>query len=846
MSAAELRLIAAFAKADANHDYEWSSSREAVPPAVFDLCKGLARTANDKRVVVAAAVSLPEGVFLARAFLQGFDGSYRPSYGLEVAAVRLSGPLEPELLLGVAWLATRKPWAERSSTEKDLRLELPAFDEQPAAGHEAAALRARLGLPVSAGSIAEALWLLRRRPYRFGGVVCAPKLRGDALPWNRELVHLLAVHFGEVELDADERFLLARVESRQPTEEEWQCLDLLATSRVRGLLAWGATGEGPFPAPHDTVAAAWLVAFRRSTARGARLLVQLRADLGVTSLARTVLARACAELSPAALTVLAACEAGECTEAAPDVLAELAAAGLLAAGSPLPHRAWLGTAAATPELAAAGSALLREQGLGGEAASWLLGGCPPPPAPTLEQALAALDVARTLGLPVRPAALWEVLDLLAPPIRLERLEAVAEVFSPIGPAVCAFLRTGTLAPAAPLGGADLVRAARVRARLTGAQDTPAILLELLGQDRAEEARAILVAAQSGELPRLPATLAAILAARLAGDPPVEVDSARALMAFARSGLVRPSDVMPRDDEGSILELAALWPETEPLAALLRGEARLPPAASCPAGWRAPLQRVMNQGRVASWLAGWRDGDLRAARLWLCDQLELPNAVRFLADDAEGGEAPERADVVSALDWLAALWRTDAVANRIELIARLAARGWLAGQDRLAARFSSLLLPGSEGDLQDLCIHVLSRRGPLPAVWSVAPDHLAALLPAIDPRPVLDSLFVSRRRCLAGNSPLLEALVERVRQSGAAGPTHGYTAAQLERQAPLAGRLARLPGWESCAIDLEARRRIARDVLRGLELDCPHCGGPGPERGATAAASAAADAEEVCR
>jgi hypothetical protein len=719
---AELHPIALFAKPDADRDYEWSSGRDAIPHAFFGLCQYLARTANAKGVVLAAAVSLPEGVYLARSFHQGIDGSYRPSFGLEVGMVRLPRPLEPELLLGIAWAATRKAWAESRSVDKAVRLELPGFEDEPVAADEATALRARLGLPVSAGTLAQARWLLRHCPNRFGGVACAPKLRGDALPWNRELAGLLAVHFGGAELDDGERLLLERVESRPPTEQEWQCLDLLSTSRARGLMSWAAGGGVPFPAPADAAAAAWLATFRRATSKGSRLLAQLRSDLGLTSLPRTVLELACRDLSPAAFEALAAFEAGDGGTVTIDVLGELAAAGFLDEGSPLPPRLWLGA---------------------------------------------------------------------------------------------------------------------------GTFDTAAWLLELLRQERTDEAREVLAAATAGELPRLPGALAAVLAARLNGDPPVEVDSARDLEAFARSGLLRPCDVVPRGELGSILELAALWGETEPLAAMLRGEPRLPPAESCPAGWRAPLKQVLSHGRAAAWLAGWQGHDLPAARLWLCGVLDLPEPVRCLAGEPERGEAP-RGVVISQLDWLATLWRSDAVARRLELISRLAERDWLAGQDRLAARFAAALLPGTEAELRELCVHVLTRRGPLPAVGRIAPDRLAALLPAIDPLPLLDLLFASRGPSPAADPSLLDALVERVRLSGVTCPPHGYTAAQLERQAPLAHRLARLPGWKGCAIDLETRRQIARDVLRDLDLACSQFGGAEPERAAAAADAGAPRSEEDYR
>jgi hypothetical protein len=823
MSDAEFTAIALFAKPDPNRDYEWMRGRDAIPGSLFDLCQYLARTANEKGHVLAAAASLPEGVYLARSFHQGMDSSYRPSFALEVGAVRLARPLEPEHLLGLAWLATRKTWPEEKGSSGQVGLDIPAFEEQPVALGEEVTLRARLGLPVSAGSLGQALALLRRFPQRFPGVACTPKLRGSALPWSRDLAHLLGVHFGEVELDEAERVLLAQLARRPPTPEEWRHLDLLAVPEIRRLLLWAMTGEGrPFPGPADDAAAAWLVAFRRSTMSGTRLLAALRSDLGLPFLPRDLLAAAMPEISAAALEVLAACEAGGEGELEPGLVAQLAAAGLLGIDSPLPPRSWLRAAQAVPAVAAAGLDLLRAAGVSEAAARWLLGGSPASSPPPIGQAMAALAMARSLDLEVPPAMLWSLLDCLQPPADLDGLGSVAGVFGPLGPAVCAFLRTATLPAADSLAGTELLRAAVARRRLAGYFETADLLLQLLRQGRAPEASAVLDAAAGGELPRLPDAVATILAARLEGASPVELGgSAQELLPFAGQGLIRPGDVVPRGELRSFLEIAAMWPETASLAAVLRGEPRLPQPGDCPPAWRAPLQEIFTRGRVASWLSRWRGRDLCPVRGWLCEVLDLPPAVRCLAGEPERNATAEPGELAVLLPWLAALWQADSLAQRLGLVVHLAAKGWLAGEDRQAAGFAGELLAGSEPELRDLCVHLLSRRGPLPPVGRIAPDSLASLLAAVaDPVQLLDSLFASRGPSPVVDSPLVEALVERVRESGVACPAHGYTAAQLERQARLASRLALLRGWESCALDLETRRRIARRCLSELDLPCP--------------------------
>ena len=248
MSDAVFRAIARFGKRDANHDYEWLWGRDAIPEAIFGLCEYLALMANENSALLAMAAALPTGVFLARSFHQGSDAAQRPTYALEVGTLSSARPLSTEQLLGFAWSATQGAWSPAAAPDGQVVIEAPEAQEQTVTLQEETVLRARLGLPLTVAGTTPALAVLRRFPQRYQGVAIAPKLRGAAIPWRRELATLLCVHFGEPDLDAAESALLEHTTRHPPTEEEWQALDLLSPSRMRAVLLWAA-GEGPFPGP---------------------------------------------------------------------------------------------------------------------------------------------------------------------------------------------------------------------------------------------------------------------------------------------------------------------------------------------------------------------------------------------------------------------------------------------------------------------------------------------------------------------------------------------------------------------------------------------------------------------
>jgi len=253
----------------------------------------------------------------------------------------------------------------------------------------------------------------------------------------------------------------------------------------------------------------------------------------------------------------------------------------------------------------------------------------------------------------------------------------------------------------------------------------------------------------------------------------------------------------------LLEVAALWQETTPLTAVLRGEPVTPDVAACPPEWKPALRKVLTRGRVESWLARWEGRDLTPVRIWLCLTLELPALVRYLAGAAEEAGEGAGEEIAAALPWATALWRPEPLEERLRLIARLAQEEWLAGQDRQATAFVAALLRLVEPALRELCSHALSGRGPLPWLAGIAPNLLELLVPVLAPVPLVNALFTGP--AFDGAEPLLDAVARRVQEAGARCPPDGYREEQLKRHAALAGRLAPLVSWESCSLDPEVRR-----------------------------------------
>ena len=847
MSGATFLAVARFGKRDANHDYEWLRGRDAIPREMVGICQYLARAANDQTVALAAVLALPDGVWLARTFHQGIDAAYRSTYALEVGTLRASGPLDAAAMLGAARLAVLADgWPSEASAQGEIAVEIPPLHDPPDEPSAAQLRRARLGLPVCAATTGEALALLRRCPRHLQGVAMAPRLRDGVVPWDRELAALLAVHFDAPPLDAEESAVLAQVDERPPGEEEWQALDRLDAATVRTALLWAENPAAPFPVLTNDSLRSWLVAWRRRELRGLPLLVALQKDLALAALPFERLQQALPELSPRAIEILAAGSAADGGPIDAGALRELAAAGLLGDGSPIPPRAWLGAALhdgtegpiAEPVLAA-GRARWPAAGASAAAAVWLLAPAAASAPPSVAEAGQAIAAARRLDVAIPLARLWQLAARQPAASGLQTLSEMTPWFGLAGTALDAFLRTGCLPPLGAVAPADLVPALAARQRLAGAPDVTAVLVGLLAQDRAEEARAILAAGADGTLPRLPDAVAGILEARLAGDPPPPVTLEPLLLPFARCGVLRPEDVVPRGEIAQLMGIAAMWSATAPLAAMLRREPETPPAEACPPGWLAPLREVLTRAWVQSWLAAWRGRDPAPGRRWLCQTLDLPARVRSLAGAPAGRGPEDAAHLAETLSWIVALWHADTLENRLAVVAATVAKSWLEGADEEAADLVRGLLHQAEPELQELGIHLLSRRGPLPPISHIAPAHLASLVPVADPLPIVDALFSAPGSPFTDAPVLVEAVVLRVEQAAVACPPRGYTTAQRQRHATLACRLAQLPGWEHIGLAAATRRRIGVRLLGELGLDAV-CG----RAFATAAGSKVMTPEEV--
>ena len=820
MSQVSFHRIALFGKGAANQDYDWLEGRSAVPASFFDACQFLARISSETATSFSALALLPEGTYLARSFHQGFDTAYRPSLALEVVRLRSPEPLEAEHLLAIAWFAIQKSWDETTEGRGENRIDIPELRDERVEPDQELRLRARLGLPASAPDIWQGLALLRAFPQRYAGIAFAPQLRKGALPWDRSLALLLAIRFEPPSLEAEDSELLAAVAHRPPTAEEWRILDRLATPELRQILLWSVSPEGQFPGLPRGGSAAWLVAYRGREMRGVPLLARLRSDLGLAALPPDLLVQAFPDLSPEAQGVLAASEAGDSGgSVSPDTLAELAEAGLLAEGSPIPPRTWLSAAAQSEAVARAGVDLLRRRGVDEAPARWLLGCLPENHPLDVSQVLLAVLAAGELQMEIPLSTLRSLLTRARFLADLEALEETAEELGPQGAALLRLVTRAVLPSPGILEEEDFLLGLVVRQRFAQSVDLPAVLQELLAQGRELEARSVLAAAQRGEIScPYPAALGA-LAARLAGEPPVEVGDreAEGLSWLARAGLISPEHVIPRAKGRIFRDVAAVWPKTAPLAAVLRAERGVPPPGSCPAGWKAALRKVLEPDPIRRWLDRWSGDDLEAPRLWLCEALDLPTLARDGAVGIRNAGADGATELLACHAWLVLLWQAAPVDRRLEILAALAARDWLVGEYRRAAELVRQML-GEDSPAQDLCTHLLSRVGPLPPIYGIGPDHLAILTPAAEPAALIDQLFCFARRI--DQTRLIDAVVARAQQTGVPYPKAGYNPEQIELHLPLASRLSSLPGWKPLAPDPQTRSRFARRLLEELGLACP--------------------------
>lgn len=731
------RPVTIFGKRSPDRDYEWLGGRGAMPERIYSACEQVVRTSNETGALLSLVSEVEEETFLARTFRQGIDGAYRPILGLEV--LRVDGELAPRDWPALARAALDERTLETAGSGEAISVELPASRSAGERLDGGVLDRIRLGLPVSVDTPEAARAILTEHPDRYQGVVFALRMRGGMpVPWRPELTPFLAIQCGQPVLGPEEEESLRLLERRRPSAEEWSQLSRVAPERVRRALRWALSPEEnelPLESTEDSLIP-WLVTFRRATAEGGELLELLQRDLAGAPLGLSILDEAFPDLSPAARAALAdGADPSEGSSAEIDlpVLEELAARGLLGQGSPLSPRRWVHRARDSREVASAALALLRCCGIGEEWARVLL--------------------------------------------QLSSRRDAREVAEP--------------------DPGDLVLALGAWARIYSAPDTLALCAELLRRGWSTAVRAVLDAEERRDLPPLPPFAREVLRARVDGAPPPRVRSVKEVRPLVLQGLIGPGDVVPGEKDEELAAVADLWPETQPLAAVLRSAGGIPPRSSCPDVWLPSLRRALPPERAEAWLSRLGPSEVPVARGWLCQIHELPASVMGLFTL----ERPRRIDGATlrpVLPWVAALAGPADTDERIELLSRLARSRALEREDRQAADLVEELLPDADWEIKELAVHLLSRTGPLPPLSTIRPEVVAALAPSMDPIGLVNALVAGPNSTATASPQLADAVFLRVQMAGVSCPSHGYTAAQITRHPALVARLSKLEGWKTLA------------------------------------------------
>jgi hypothetical protein len=785
------RSLALFGKRDGSADYSWLRGAEDIPSELSAVCTELYVASNGYGVILALVTAVAGRTFLLRTFRQGLDNAYRPILALEIVAPEEDdGPLAPPDWVGLAAGALQRPSQESAGKAGALSLEVPALAEEAAPIEAVGAFR--LGVPQSV-SAAVARGLLRSGAAPPRGILFAPELKGGAtLPWKPFAAPFLAVHFGPPALDDDDRAALATLNRRPPGEGEWQLLLQTPPERRRAALGWALAAEGAPPLAADPAGdplLPWLAWFRRQTASGVALLRILRRDLGTGALPDDLLAEAFPDLTPGARRALQ-----ERRSDSAEILEELAHQGLLEDADGMPLQDWARAALGSPVLR---EKLLRSLCAGGasEVAGRLaLGGdldtARPPERTDVRR---AATIVESLSLPLSLPLLRLLLDHAASPRDLETAMRLAASADGTAQSLARIALLGELPAELSVEPADLVRALEARARALPRHSLLPLVGDLLDRGWTAAALAVLAAVETGRLPQIGEQACALARARLGsrGPLPIGLDD---LVPLVDARIARPEHVIPPSTTAELSDVAALWPQTRALAAVLRGTGPVPATTVIPAPWREPLRSALGTAPALRWLRSLPNPTLSAARTWLGQTLDLPPALPQLF----AGETPtavEAEEISRFPRWIAAFSQVAELAERLDIVVRLAQAKTAASDDRLAEDLTSHILSGAGDELRALAVHLLSDVGPMPPLATLSPESLRRLVPAMRARPLVDALFVSPEAALTQSEALVDAVVERMRQSEEGCPWRTYTHTQIARHPMLACGLAKVPGWE---------------------------------------------------
>lgn len=814
----EARSLALFGKRDASGDYEWLRGRDAIPPSLYDACEQIARISNETGVVLALVMDVEGRTFLVRTYRQGIDSAYRPILALEVAALDDGAAVTRADWVGLAGASLQAASQEVAGSGRPISLEIPTAQETEP--DPEALDRVRLGVPVSV-NVPVARNLLRRFPRRFPGLVLAPKLKdGATVPWKPFLAPYLAVNFGPPPLRDDEEEALRAIRERRPDADEWERLAAVDAGRVRQALSWALqpAGRPPLLAAEDDPLLPWLIGFRGERLSGADLLRTLRADLDGAPLPVSVWADAFPTLSPDARDAILAAEGDNWDGIGVATLEDLARHGLLDDGKLFPLKRWAPAARGSEVLAARALSVLHSRGVE-DAVARLALGLPVDEPLSLQQVERAAEIAQGLELPLSLTALRDVLAQPSSPQHLEAAERIGPAIGAEGVRLARIARHGTLPEERTVEPADLVLALQARSRALPEMSLLPILSDLCKLGWTDEGRAVLAAEAEGKLPLLSPEARGVARARLDGGSPVPVTAAETLRPLVWAGLARPEDVIPPADATALAAAAALWPQTLPLAGILRGQGPVPAMETCPTAWLPSLRQALRPEMVAQWLSRLAPGERPAGRSWICSALGLPAAIAQLFD---GGLSPgDDAEVLrDHLSWIALFARAGGSEERQDLLVGLIQARIAEGDDRFADRIAAELFPGAGEELHDLMVHLLSGVGPLPPFANTSPELLSRLVPLMPALPLVNALFLSREGSLTRSPALIEAVVARVKEAAVACPDQGYTVFQIHRHAGLARRLSELADWERVTLDPEVLKRIGRREVRRLGLPVP--------------------------
>ena len=792
--------VALFGKRSGSSDYEWLTEPVGIPESLVNLAVFLSSAAD----IPIAVVHSGDPPWIVRSFTGGLDYAHRPVVTTEI--LRLTDAVSsPEDLLLLASATLRLPG---NPSPAILTIASGALVAQPIPPSDEQERHARIGAPLSVSAQA-ALYIARERSWRYDGFCYA---RSPGVRWDGELAKYLCINIGPAVLTSRDEDLL-HVANNIPSEE-WPLLQRLSRSELRDVLEWMGRAEStPLPAASEGVLA-WLVKRQRSRNDGnLREIVHAVSEaIGGINASHRVVRAVAAELPADVRSTFLALAAGERATFIEKHVEYLARAGYLQLLGPEHLFTWTAYACASKAVADAAIELLTRSGFSPQQAAFVLDVEAQSPSDDIDvsSAVEALDLAAAFHLPEpvrRLRALFRT-------VGIHDYQTLVDARSSLGSYARTIIEAATEEHAFRVDiDEDLEIILALRSLLTSPSDAVLSLTQsMLLTDTASARRFFSShAAAAG----ISSETAALVDARLGGQPTAALPSVRELERLRRADLVRAQDVnLVQADHATTRAVAALWPETGAFGSLLDG--RWTGVPRLPSSWLSAARRFLKPRdltTIAGELAPEQIDDFLG---WICDVHGLD---RDLVVGMSSGEASLVAgrDASGVGEWLGVIFPEIGREGAGAALVHLVRSGIAQGNAALARQIVSPLVPAASKATDEWLVHALCGLGPMPLLKNVTPRLVAQLAPHIDAVELIDALVLCEGVEAAHDADVIAAVCGRIEQTGVSCPLRGYSEAQLHRVPLLMTKLSQLPGWETVTGHAESRRRLAIRALDRLGL-----------------------------